>query len=156
MLKNKKAISETISFVLLILLVLVSSIVVYKFSTNMMEEKKIDFEYKKMNLLMKRLNYKLQELKNFDKSSFTFPINLEMGNIIVVGNELKYLSKKEFYGANYCLDEICYSGNQGYEIISLMLDNGYQFESTFSIIPGNYIIKFENDKNISKIKILVE
>ena len=156
MFKNKKAISDVISFVLLILLVLISSIITYNFSVKTIDDKKSDYELQKMDMVIKRLNFKLQEIRNFDGGTFVYPIKLEAGTLIVSDNTLRYLSKKEFFGDPYSLDEITYSQSNGFQTIGLTLDNGFFFSRSFSLVPGNYIIKFENIKNESKINILVK
>jgi len=68
---GKKGISETVSFVLITLLIVFASITSYTYSKSMIEDKVLEHDSKNMERDMKLFLEQINKHKNFDKSSFS-------------------------------------------------------------------------------------
>lgn len=152
--KSKKGITEIISFVLIILLVVVFSISAYYFAKDTIQNKVNQLDYENMNSFLKKTYYKTEEIKNFDDQSFTIPLNFRTGGFSFEGNKASFQSFVEFTGSPYCTDSVCHDNVNGFDLISFELEDGYTFENNFDLVPGNYLVYFNNIKNESKIRVV--
>ena len=155
-LNNKKGVSELVSFVLLTLLIVTSSIIAYYFSENQLESTQINLDFENINNILKNTYYELNSIMNFDDSSITIPFSYKYGTLLFENNQLWFISDNEIPN-NYslCVDVLCSANYLNRDSIYFNLSNNYYFEENFSLPPGNYRIRFINIKNESKIKVIL-
>ncbi|MFW6009303.1 MAG: hypothetical protein ACOCP8_08585 [archaeon] len=151
LLKNKKGFSEIISFLLILLLVILVSIIAYNYSLYMIDEKigQMDIQNAESNL--KQIKHNIEEIQNFNTATFSVNINFKYGSYIFEDNQIFYYSNRHSSGEDYCINDICYIQSEGYKIVYLNLSNSYNFQENFSLSPGSYYLSFKNLKNESKI-----
>ncbi len=151
---NKKAFSEITSFALITMLIVVSSIVAYTFSTSLLDDNINEMDLINMKNSFKILNYKFSEITQFDDSSFSINLNFNKGLLSFNSNQMYYTSLVDYNGATFCENGVCSSGATGSEIVSLNLTSPYVFYENFTLNPGSYVILFKNVKNESKIRVV--
>lgn len=151
--KNKKAVSEIISFVLITLIVVVSSTLSYLFAKNLIDENLYALDSKNMNIYLKKMYYTTNEISSFDGSSSSFEVSFRTGELRFINNSINYQSLSKYAGSNICLNMICNIGVEGYEVLSTNLSGNYKFSNNINLSPGTYTILFKNIKNESKIAI---
>ena len=147
-LKNKKAFSEITSFILILSLIVVTSIIAYTYSTKMIDEKLIETDLKNAKNNLK----KMSQIQNFNTASFSTYINFYKGQYNFTSNQIYYQSLSRYSGEHYCADQICYESNNGFEKVYINLTTPYTLQENFSLSPGNYYISFKNIKNESKFE----
>lgn len=152
---NKKAISELLSFILIILLIIVASTSAYLFSDNYLNDKISNLDYNNMKLNLNKMDYLINNIQNLDSSSSSIGISFSKGELSFENNQVKYQSLVSSSG-DLCLDTICYKDNNGFDLLYINLSNSYNFDKNLSLTPGNYILSFKNLKNVSKIKIYLK
>lgn len=152
-LKNKKGVTELISFVLITLLVVISSTSAYFFSKSYMDSDLQILDRDNFNLFFKKFELKTLKIQNFDRSMTSIDIYFSKGKLFFKGNQIYYNSLVKINGNGFCMDNLCSQNIGGFERVSLNLSNSYTFENNFSLTPGRYIIIMENIKNESKIRV---
>lgn len=153
---NKKGVTEIVSFVLITLLIVIASSGAYFYSKGAIDDQVQTLDLKNMDFLFKNLNYKLEESKVFDGNSFSVGISFNTGEVYAKGNGLFYQSLVSFSGNNYCFDDICHKIGGNSELVYFNLTDGYEFNSNFTLVPGNYILFFKNYENESKIYVKIQ
>ncbi len=150
---SKKGVAEVTTFVLLTLLIVVSSIVSYTFSRSILDERVAKIDLDNFDSYMKKMSIKISQIQNFDDSSVGLEISFNKGELNFEDNRIYYTSLVEYVGNNYCFDDICVENINGYERIYTNLSNSYIFRDNLSLIPGSYLLLFKNYKNESKISV---
>ena len=156
MYKNKKAMSEIISFVLITLLIVIFSTITYLFAKDVINERVNEVDLKNMNTFFKKMNFQTTEIQNFDEESYSIPINFRSGVLIFIDNHVKYQSQVSFEGNSYCFEDLCHESINEYELIYYNLSNGYTYDKEFMLYPGNYMLFLKNSKNESEIQITIK
>ncbi len=149
--KNKKAISEITSFVLITLIVVVSSTMAYLFSKNLIDENLAELDGKNMDIYLKKIYYETNEISSFDGSSISIPITFKTGQLVFVNNMVYYQTLNSYSGSDYCFDILCTQNNDGYERKYINLTSPYQFSNNLTLDSGTYILLFKHLKNESQI-----
>jgi len=149
--KNKKAISEITSFVLITLIVIVSSTMAYLFSKNLIDENLAELDGKNMEIYLKKIYYETNEISSFDGSSISIPISFKTGQLVFVNNMVYYQTLNSYSGSDYCFDILCSQNKEGYERKYVNLTTPYQFSNNLTLDSGTYILLFKHLKNESKI-----
>ena len=153
--KNKKGISELISFALLTLLVVTTSLSSYLFAKSSFESATLERDYDAMKQFLKGLNSKSTSLTYFDSSITSEFISFDSGQLIFENNTLSYQSLFSTTSSDICLDNFWYLNAGGYERIQIQFDK-FNFSSDFSLLPGIYKLRFEYQKNISEMIVSFE
>ncbi len=153
LLKNKKALSEIVSFLLITLIVSVIATASYLISQNILSNNVDVFERDKMENSLKKIFLKIKEIENFDGAVSSYVISFKSGNLIFQDNQLLYYSKVKYDGSDICVNNLCYFNTNGFEIIYFNLSSSYNFSPNLILPPDTYILIFENIKNESKIQI---
>lgn len=153
---NKKAFSEIISFGLITMLIIVSSIAAYLFSTEMLDRNIVRLDLENMRSNLKNINYKMSEISQFDGSSFSVNVDFNKGLLVFEGNEVKYVSLSKYDGEEYCEYNVCYNSFLGYEEIYFSLPGTYSYYEDVTLNPGRYVLRFKNIKDGEKIRIYLE
>jgi Na+-transporting NADH:ubiquinone oxidoreductase subunit NqrC len=151
LLKNKKGFSEIISFLLILFLVVLVSIVAYKYSLDLIDERVAQMDMQNSINNLKNIKYNIEEIQNFNTATFSININFNYGEYIFENNRILYSSVEKYSGDDYCINDICYTQDGGFKIVYLNLSNSYTFQQDFSLSSGSYYISFKNLKNESKI-----
>lgn len=151
--KNKKAVSEITSFVLITLIVVISSTAAYLFSKNLIADNLAELDSKNMNIYLKKIYYETKELSSFDGSSLSIPITFKTGQLIFVNNSLYYQSQNAYSGGDYCFEILCTQNKVGFERKYINLSNSYNFANNLTLNPGTYTLLFKHIKNESKISV---
>lgn len=154
MFNNKKAVTELVSFILLTLTIVVACIFAYFFSKSYLDDNLEKFDRDNMEIFLKKFDQKTQEILTFDDSKISLNLYFRKGLITFNDNQIYYQSLSEFSSdLNYCLDNICYLNNGGFERIILNLTSPYVFYTNFTLTPDSYLITLKNIKNENKIEI---
>jgi len=155
--KNNKGISELISFVLILFIIIISSIIAYEFSQNYLEKHLIKSEFDNMKINFKKIQNQLINNQNFQDSTFSYNLNLNYGKLYFKQNQLIYYSLLKIGDFNkICFNELCYLGVNGYEQIYFNLSDSYEFKNDFELGNGNYNLIFTNIKNETKIDVKIK
>jgi len=149
--KNKKAISEITSFVLITLIVVVSSTMAYLFSKNLIDENLAELDGKNMDIYLKKIYYETNEISSFDGSSISIPITFKTGQLVFVNNTVYYQTLNSYSGSDYCFDILCSQNKEGYERKYVNLTSPYQFSNNLTLSSGTYTLLFKHLKNESEI-----
>lgn len=153
---NKKALVESTTFISLTLLVLSMSLIAYFFLSGFLESSLYSFDRDAMEVYLKKVDSITQEVMSFDNSSASMSISFNSGALLFQGNAIIYQSLVEYDDSTViCFDSICYVEQNDFERIYLNLSNSYDFSNDLTITPGDYILTFVNQKNASKIKVLI-
>jgi hypothetical protein len=154
MYKNKKAISETTSFILLTLLVVIFSSIAYFFLNDQLEESNAVIDRNNMEKNLKKFDFISRNIIAYDNSTISIPISFNSGALAFSGNQLIYQSEVVYEDTIVeCFDSICYVGSNGFERIFINLSSSYSFSRDFSLNNGDYILILTNNKNDSEIKV---
>jgi hypothetical protein len=153
MFKNKKGLSEVISFVLIVALITILSTSAYFFAKTNLDEQVAKIDRSNMENYFKKISYKIDSLQNFDSATTSMSITFNKGLLIFEGNKTSYNSIIRYSGSDVCFNNICYESNGGYEKIAYYLTNSYIFSSNITLTPGTYLLIFENNKNETEITI---
>ncbi len=153
--KNKKAISDLISFVLLTFLVLTSSLIAYSFSKNFFDEKINERDSKYIENFFKKIYSQLDNLAKRDGSFLVVPLNFDSGLIKFNGSKITYYSLVKSDTSEICIDNLCYGSNLGYEVLSVNF-NEFVFEDNFSLVPENYNLGFSFNKSSSIMSVFLK
>ena len=149
--KNKKAISEITSFVLITLIVVVSSTMAYLFSKNLIDENLAELDGKNMEIYLKKIYYETNEISSFDGSSVSIPISFKTGQLVFVNNTVYYQTLNSYSGSDYCFDILCSQNKEGFERKYINLTSPYQFSNNLTLSSGTYTLLFKHLKNESEI-----
>ncbi len=153
--KNRKALTEVLSFVLLTLIIIAASVSAYIFSKNQLYNSLSNFDLERMDSNFNQVYYNLDSIQSFDNSQVSNYFVFNYGTLEFVDNQLRYRSMVEYYNdSGFCLLNVCSISDNGYEIIYFNLTNGYSFKENLSLLPGRYALGFRNLKNESKIQII--
>ena len=152
---SKKAVSELVSFILILLLVVIASTIAYIFASNLLDEREAQYNEQRMESLLKRFNAQTQNILAVDQRATTLQLDFTRGQVTFQGNQIIYTSLARFDGLPYCLGVLCFeSGGGGFTIISTNVSETQQFSSTQVLGPGSYLILLQN-QNESEIRIEV-
>ena len=109
MIKSKKAVSESTSFILLTLIVVLFSSVAYFYLNGELKENVAKIDRNSMELNLKKFDFVTRNIMSFDNSTISYPISYKTGALIFQGNQLIYQSVVEYSDTNInCFSEICY------------------------------------------------
>jgi hypothetical protein len=143
--KTKKAFVEITSFALLTSLILVLSLTTYIFVTNILDDKIISLERDSVESNFKKLNLELQKIQNFPGSSISYPFNLKKGTLVFSNTSIIYYSLVDFKASeSICFDNLCYSSQGSFEILTLNLNTPFTYKEKFTLGPENYQLIFTN------------
>lgn len=156
LLRQKKAVSEQVSFVLLTLVVAVASLSAYFFAKDFIDRHTAELDEEKMQATLKKVAYKINEISSFDGASGNADISFSKGLIGVNGNQIYYSSLVPYQGTLYCYETLCLENNKNTSRYSFNLPSGYTFDKNFTLVPGTYKLLLEHDKTISQIKIRIK
>ena len=154
--KNKKAVSEIVSFVLLTLLIVTASTTAYIFSKEVIDKNIAQNDLMNTKKNIKILLEKINKYKNFDQTSFAHKLEFSKGILKLENNQILYYSLNEYNGNNYCFENLCYKNNQGFEVVYANISSSYMFKNNITLSPQDYTLMFTNIKNESKISILLK
>lgn len=152
--KNRKALSEITTFVLLTLLIFVSSISAYLFSENVLEEEFNKLDLKNLENFLFKTKFKINSISSYEDSSFRVFLNFNFGKVHFKNNQIYFISQNQYDGKSYCFDFLCYESFNGFEKVFVNLDNGFVFEQDFDLISGEYLLDFVVLKNEKKIRVV--
>ncbi len=151
--RRKKSIVELTSFSLLTLVIVVASLVAYAFSISQLKSNTENIDLKNMNSNLIKLSYVLNQIKTYDNSERTFFISFKTGNLKFENNQVLYYSLIPFVSnSTFCSNVICFNESNDYEVLFFNLSYPYTFSENFSLVPGDYVLSFKNNKNESKIE----
>jgi hypothetical protein len=143
--KTKKAFVEITSFALLTSLILVLSLTTYVFVKDILDDKIISLERDSIESNFKKLNLELQKIQNFPGSSMSYPFNLKKGILVFSNTSIIYYSLVDFNSLDsICFDNLCYSSQAGFEILTLNLNTPFTYKEKFTLRPENYQLIFTN------------
>jgi hypothetical protein len=151
-LKNKKGFSELTSFALILSLIVVTSVIAYTYSNNMINKKLTEIDFQNAQNNLKKINEKIPQITNFNTASFAIHLNFKKGQYRFNGTQIYYQSLVKYKGDTYCENSLCHQNINGYERVYINLTNSYSFKDNFNLLPGNHYISFKNLKNETKIK----
>ena len=77
--KNKKAVSEVISYVLLTLLVATISVISYNFAKSYLGNEQVAQDTKNMEIHLKKLYFKVSEIQPISRGSFSYDLSFDTG-----------------------------------------------------------------------------
>jgi hypothetical protein len=155
--KNKKGLSEAISFLLITLLVAIVALLSYSFASNFLNSEISILDRNKMEANLKKIDIKINELDDFQGELDYIAINFKEGELLFENNQVRYNSLANYESdETYCIKNICYESINSFESIYFNLTPPYTFKNNIFLAPSQYIIVFENLKNESKIKISLE
>ena len=150
--KSKKAISEIISFVCVLLIVLTSSITIYIISKEIVDSEieNLDYENMKKNLI--ELKLILEDLDTFDGSKSTYFLNFRKGTIEFFEDKIEYTSEVPLgeQKSNFCYNDLCYDFSTNYEVIYVEIEN-VTINTIFSLNPKPYNLEFLYDGGQNEI-----
>ena len=141
--KSKKAISEIISFVCVLLIVLTSSITIYIISKEIVDSEieNLDYENMKKNLI--ELKLILEDLDTFDGSKSTYFLNFRKGKLGFFEDKIEYTSQVPLgeQKSNFCYNDLCYDFSTNYEVIYVNIEN-VTINTIFTLNPKQYNLEF--------------
>ena len=150
--KSKKAISEIISFVCVLLIVLTSSITIYIISKEIVDSEieNLDYENMKRNLI--ELKLILEDLDTFDGSKSTYFLNFRKGTIEFFEDKIEYTSEVPLgeQKSNFCYNDLCYDFSTNYEVIYVEIEN-VTINTIFTLNPKPYDLEFLYDGGQNEI-----
>ena len=150
--KSKKAISEIISFVCVLLIVLTSSITIYIISKEIVDSEieNLDYENMKKNLI--ELKLILEDLDTFNGSKSTYFLNFRKGTIEFFEDKIEYTSEVPLgeQKSNFCYNDLCYDFSTNYEVIYVEIEN-VTINTIFTLNPKPYDLEFLYDGGQNEI-----
>ncbi len=155
-LKNKKGVSEIVSFVFLTLIVVLASTIVYFFATNLIDDTISKSDRDSSLIYFKLMKEKLNMINNFDDSTTSINLRFKKGSYVFSGNKISYQSLESYLGISSCIEDICYESVGGFEKLYFNLSNSYNFSENITLYPDLYKVTFKNIKNESKISISIK
>jgi hypothetical protein len=155
MFSNKKAVSEIITYVLVLSIIVISSIIVYTYSNEKLNEKINDLDYNNMYFYLKKAKIIISEIDDFEGSTKSLFLSFKSGLLKFENNQIIYISNLN-YEINFCDFDLCeYVKNQS-QILYTNISSGYTFKENISLEPDLYQVIFINLKNESKIKVVIK
>lgn len=155
--QNKKAVSEITSFVLLTLLIVVVSLSAYTFVTAQIDRTVADFDLKKLDTQFHNLDLLLYRIMAYDGGTESQAFQFKKGLVVINPKNVTYVSLVSFTGnSTQCFDDICYSGVNGYEQVTLNLPSTSSFSNNISLVPGYYLLTFINTAKNGKINVSIK
>lgn len=152
---NKKAVSDILSFVLLLFIILIVSISAYTFSKSQLNSDLTQIDVNNMNNFLFYFSNSFSSLFGFDNSQISKSISFNSGSLVFENNYIYYQSLiKMDSNLDFCKGLICYNNVGGFQRIYYNLSNNYYFKNNLSLTPGSYTLSFKNIKNESKIEVL--
>jgi hypothetical protein len=144
--KSKKGFSEITSFVLLVSLILITSIIAYNFSQDLVERKLAQDDRANMDFYLKKMDLTINQISNYDGETGFVNIDFSTGRLVFENNQIYYFSEVEYNdNETYCFNDICFFSDLGYETIYLNLTSPNNFSERVSLIPGYYALIFRNE-----------
>lgn len=147
---TKKAVTEITSFVLITLLVVISSSLAYYFSKDMLDEKTYERDLVAMEQFFKSYDRSLSSSFFYNNSQMVHMVKFSFGQLIFEGSFIKYQSLVTSKGiGDYCEGVICYNSTGEFEVISLNV-SPYVFSETISLIDGSYVLSSRYSNGATK------
>jgi hypothetical protein len=153
--KNKRGMSELISFALLTLLVVITSLTSYLYAKSAFEDASIERDYEFMKNFLIKLDSKSDSLSYYDSTVSSEFISFNYGQLLFENSTLSYQSLIPITSESLCIDSFCYLNAGGFERLQVSFDR-FNFSSNFSLLPGKYHLKFEYLKNSSEVFVSFE
>ncbi len=150
---KKKAMTEIISFTFILLVVIVAALTAYIYSKQIIESTAREYEKENIISFFKKFSQKESQIKRFDNFAVSMDLNFREGLVYFRGNQIVYISRLDYAGPTTCLNDICYSSQDGGEVIYYNLSGDYEFYHNFSLQSGNYQFTITNLKNDEKFRI---
>lgn len=148
---SKKGVTELISFVLILLVIVVASLSTYIFSKSQLEKNIYSFDNFNFEKKLLLVEQKINQISTFDNSQTSFYLEFKSGQLTFKENQVIYQSLiKSNSNQNVCMQNLCFYTINDFEVISLNLTN-LTFNNNMTIYPGNYIFNIRFQKNESKI-----
>jgi hypothetical protein len=150
LLKNKKGVSELVSFALLTLLVVITSLTSYLFAKTTFQDAAIERDYEYIKNFLVKIESKSDSLTYYDSTVSSEFISFTYGQLIFENNTLSYQSLIPIQSDDLCIDSLCYLNKGGFERLQISFDR-FNFSSNFTMLPGKYHLRFEYHKNVSEV-----
>lgn len=153
---NKKGFVELTSFVLLTLLVVITSISAYVFSKGFLDEKVVEFDRNRAESYMTTMHEKVTKVQGFDDSSTSMNFEFKKGKLVFQSNQVYFQTLIDYTTtSDLCFDILCYSSTGESERIYFNLSNSYNFDENITLEPGFYKLTFTNNKTANEISVKI-
>ena len=154
--KNKKSISEILSFLLINLLVFIFALGTFIYSSEIIESKIKTSELQAKIYLIEKIENNIQRNSAFHNSIFSFNVKINYGKLIFKNNQIKYFSKAKTNLENEICNNknICFYSEGGFEVVYKNITN-FNFSEPLILekkLTSN-IISFKILKGSSEIEI---
>ncbi len=156
MYRNKKGVSELISFALITSLIILASISAFFVAKNVIDQRVGDIDRENVYSDFLKMSYHFSQIQNFNNATFSVFLNFKNGYIDIDGNQIYYQTLKPYASEDeYCFSNVCHVSFGGYERIYYNLSGGYLFDSNLRITGGTYIVSFKNNRASNEIEVRI-
>ena len=156
---NKKSASEILSFVIILLIVVTSSVVIYNISKEVVYDEIGNLEYIKMKNRLVEMKYIIDDVSRFDGTKISYPITFKVGTLRFQNNRIEYTSSIDVdttnSRANFCIEDLCYDFSSSKEVMYVEFSD-VSITQTSVLTPQTYIFEFIYDGGKNEVRIFAK
>ena len=154
--KNKKAITEITSFVLILLVLTVITLGVYLYVDSELDGQIAQQDLIKVEKQFIKFSKILTFLENHPRMRESLVVSFNKGDIFITNSTIRYISEiKQEYNSTICVD-LCYESYLGYDSFFINMTNTNLINLEEKLIPGTYLISAMYDNSSNTYEIIIE